>query len=113
MGAPFKPSKLATLPSPVALLLGVLLGLSLLPVLKSLLGAQFLNSTCVSLCPQGGADKAHAAQGPGAAFASFVYPTWPVREVPPTVSARREVWQPQRRRRRQAVAVGCHSNHPP
>jgi hypothetical protein len=89
VAGPCKPSRLWALPSPVALVLGVLIGLSLLPMLKSLLGSQLFSCTCVSLCPQGGAAKG-GPRSPGAAFSSFIYPTWPARELPPTVSAWRQ-----------------------
>ncbi|EFN59047.1 expressed protein [Chlorella variabilis] len=75
------------LPPGIALVLGVLIGLSLLPVLKSLFGAQLFSCTCVSLCPNSPRNLTAAAQsaagGEAGPFSSFIYPTWPSTELSP------------------------------
>ena len=74
------------MPPGVALVLGVLIGLSLLPVLKSLFGAQIFSCTCVSLCPNASRNvTAATAGGEGGSFSSFIYPTWPSSELAPAV----------------------------
>lgn len=71
-----------------ALLFGVLIGLSLLPVLKLLAGTQLFSCRGVSLCPtlRNATAAVPAAQGPAAAFSSFIYPTWPATDLTPAVS---------------------------
>lgn len=80
------------LPPGIALVLGVLIGLSLLPVLKSLFGAQLFSCTCVSLCPNSPRNLTAAAQsaagGEAGPFSSFIYPTWPSTELSPAVRSR-------------------------
>jgi superfamily II RNA helicase len=84
MNGPCKPRKLQP---GAALLFGVLIGLSLLPVLKFLAGTQLLSCNSVSLCPtiRNATAAALAPAGPAAAFSSFIYPTWPATDLSPAV----------------------------
>ena len=84
-----KPGRLNQNNPRVALVLGVLLGLGLPPVIRSLLGSEFFSSTCVSLCPEGQRNAlVVSGEAPGP-FSSFIYPTWPASELSPAVRSHR------------------------
>lgn len=89
--APCKPRRAMGLPGPVVCLaLGLMLGLTCRLPIKELMGQRQAAAADALVHAAAACQPSEAGSSAGAAFGSFIYPTWPATDLRPAVSVDRE-----------------------